>query len=165
MVEKLREIFACTLRHLVVGSDLSLCPAARHLSTGERRGKTPLVCFCLWGAPVDASSHHMSDRSCQSTGQRDPGETDTGGERSNSGPRGWQMQMKKKAIKHCFKDGNGALGGKLLLTVICRIAPRILIDWLLWSLWSRSNAGLLFIVGHNQRKVAGFGSTIALPKT
>lgn len=28
---------------------------------------------------------------------------------------------KKKAIKHCFKDGNGALGGKLLLTVICRI--------------------------------------------
>lgn len=35
---------------------------------------------------------------------------------------------KKKAIKHCFKDGNGALGGKLLLTVICRIAPRILID-------------------------------------
>lgn len=30
-------------------------------------------------ALVDASSHHMSDRSCQSTGQRDPGEADTGG--------------------------------------------------------------------------------------
>lgn len=50
--------------------------------------KNPLVCFCLRGAPVDASSHHMSDRSCQSTGQRDPGEVGTGGERSNSGPRG-----------------------------------------------------------------------------
>lgn len=70
----------------------------------------------------------------------------------------------KKAIKHCFKDGNGALGGKLLLTVICRIAPRILIDWLLWSLWSRGNARLLFMVGHNQKIAAGFGSTIALPK-
>lgn len=36
------------------------------------------------------------------------------------------MQMgegEKRAIKHCFKDGNDALGGKLLLTVICRIAP------------------------------------------
>lgn len=39
-----------------------------------------------------------------------------------------KKKEEKKAIKHCFKDGNGALGGKLLLTVICRIAPRILID-------------------------------------
>lgn len=70
----------------------------------------------------------------------------------------------KKAIKHCFKDGNGALGGKLLLTVICGIAPRILIDWRLWSLWSRGNARLLFMVGHNQKIAAVFGSTIAFPK-
>lgn len=39
-----------------------------------------------------------------------------------------RWERKKRAIKYCFKDGNGALGGKLLLTVICRIAPRILID-------------------------------------
>ncbi len=87
MVETVLEIFACTLRHLVVGSDFVLGAAAR-LQEEEEGGKTPLVCFCLRGAPVDASSHHMSDRSCQSTGQRDPGEAGTGGERSNSGPRG-----------------------------------------------------------------------------
>lgn len=166
MVEKLLEIFACTLRHLVVGSDLSLCPAARHLSTGERRGENPtslllspgssgrcLVPPYVWSQlPINRSTRPRGDRHWWgeikqwTSGMADADE------------------KKKKAIKHCFKDGNGALGGKLLLTVICRIAPRILIDWLLWSLWSRSNAGLLFIVGHNQRKVAGFGSTIALPK-
>lgn len=85
MVETAQEIFVCTLRHLVVGLDLFL--GARLLG-GERGEKTPLVCFCLRGARVDASSHHMSDRSCQSTGQRDPGDADIGGERSNRGPRG-----------------------------------------------------------------------------
>lgn len=96
MVETVLETFACTLRHLVVGPDLFLggggggAAAARLLGAGKERrgGKTPQVCFCLRGAPVDASSHHMSDHSCQSTGQRDPGEAGTGGERSNSGPRG-----------------------------------------------------------------------------
>lgn len=39
-------------------------------------------------APVDASSHHMSDRSCQSTGQRDPGEADTGGAGGGGGDGG-----------------------------------------------------------------------------
>lgn len=70
------------------------------------------------------------------------------------------MQMKKEAIKHCFKDGNGALGGKLLLTVICRIAPRILIDWLLQSLWRRGNARLLFVLGHNRKIAAALDSPI-----
>lgn len=45
----------------------------------------------------------MSDHSCQSTGQSDPGEAGTGGERSNSGPRGWQMQMGEE------KKGNKTL--------------------------------------------------------
>lgn len=70
-------------------------------STRPNRGGNPTqVCFCLRGAAVDASSYHMSDHSCQSTGQRDPGEAGSAGERSNIGPRGWKMQMEKKnAIK------------------------------------------------------------------
>lgn len=65
-----------------------------------------------------------------------------------------RWRKKKCNEKICFKDGNCAPGGKLLLRVICRIAPRILIDWLLWSLWSRGNARLLFMVGHNQKIAA-----------
>lgn len=57
----------------------------------------------------------MSDRSCQSTGQRDPGETDTGGERSNSGPRGWQMQMKKKGNKTLLQRWQRCTGRQIIV--------------------------------------------------
>lgn len=62
------------------------CSASARTNKGEK--KTPQVCFCPRRTAVDASSHHMSDHSCQSTGQSDPGEAGPGGERSNSGPRG-----------------------------------------------------------------------------
>lgn len=69
------------------------------------------------------------------------------------------MQMKRKAIKHCFKDGNGALGSKLLLTIMCRIAPCIHDDRLtIMGLLMLRQPGLLFL-RHRDR---GYGASIML---
>lgn len=151
--------FACTLRHLVVGPDLFLgSGATARRKWGEKPHKSAFVSgeprsmprptICLITA---ANQQVNATQGRQALVGRDQ-TVDLGDDRCR-----WE----KKAIKHCFKDGNGALGGKLLLTVICRIAPRILIDWLLWSLWSRGNARLLFMVGYNQKIAAVFGATIA----
>lgn len=89
---EIHQLFACILRHLVAASDLLItrCLGKEVMAVGGGGSNKPTSRPFppLQGAVVDASSHHMSDHSCQSTGQRDPGEAGTGGERSNSGPRG-----------------------------------------------------------------------------
>lgn len=116
-----------------MGPDPGRCAALRSSAAKDGKGggakKPTPVCLCLRGelgsmlrptiCLIAAANQQVNATPGRQTLVGRDQTADLGDDRCR-----WE----KKAIKHCFKDGNGATGGKLLLTVICRIAPRIRID-------------------------------------